>query len=176
MAGNTRRRAARAAGLGAATALVFGLTTGTSFAIENPPTVTISVNFGVVATTHPDTVGCNGYKVTGAGTAGGAPVNGAVWAQDETACTATVPGKYDIKGTATLTESDGDKLYISYELSAPLTSDTMVYPSGTFKILKGEGNFEDSTGGGQMSAKVNLLDHDHASATLTGYIRKYWQV
>lgn len=156
--------------------MIFGGMAGTSFAIENPPTVTISVNFGVVATTHPDTVGCNGYKVVGTGTAGGAPVSGATWAQDEVACTATIPGKYDIKGTATLTESDGDKLFISYELSAPLSSDTMVYPSGTFKILRGEGNFEDSTGGGTMNAKVNLLDHAHASATLTGYIRKYWQV
>ncbi|MFF1512289.1 hypothetical protein [Streptomyces sp. NPDC058326] len=175
MTGTIQRWTGRIAGTTAAAVLIVGGTTGTSFAIENPPTVDITANFGVVATTHPDTVGCDGYKVTGTGTATGKPVTG-TWTQTEDACTATVAGKYEIKGTAMVTEPDGDKFKISYHLTAPLTSDTMVYPTGTFSILRGEGTYEDATGGGQMSAQVNLLDHDHVTARLTGYIRFFWQV
>ncbi|MFI0988846.1 hypothetical protein [Streptomyces exfoliatus] len=175
MSGITRRWTARIAGVAATATLVVGGTTGTSFAIENPPNVNLTANFAVVASTHPDTTGCNGYKVTGTGTATGNPSAG-VWSQTEDACTATIPGKYEIKGTAMITEPDGDKFKISYHLTAPLTGDTMVYPTGTFSILRGEGTYEDATGSGTMKATVNLLDHDHVTANLSGYLRFYWQI
>ncbi|WP_055600720.1 hypothetical protein [Streptomyces aureus] len=180
MTRSTHRWPARAAVTAATAVLITSGTAGVTFAAETDraaasvvaydPSVNSTANFAVVATTHPDTVGCNGYKVTGTGTASGKPTTGGTWTQDEVACTATIPGKYDIKGTATLTESDGDKLFISYELSAPLTSDTMVYPSGTFKITGGTGNYAFATGSGKMNARVNLLDHDHVTSTIMGDI------
>ncbi|MCX4986239.1 hypothetical protein [Streptomyces sp. NBC_00572] len=177
MAGIAHRWTARIAGAAATAALIFGSTTGTAGAVTNPPTFDLGANYSVIATAHPDTVGCVGYKVTGTGTVVGKPVAaGSTWTQDEVACTATVPGQYDITGTATITESDGDKLFLSYHLTAPLTSDTMVYPSGTFTITRGEGSFEEATGGGKMNAQVNLLDHEHVSNTLSGYIRYRWQI
>ncbi|MEU6625973.1 hypothetical protein ABZ926_35135 [Streptomyces litmocidini] len=164
----------------AATVLIAGGTAGVTYAAGTGPsavvaetylpTVDITSNFAVVATAHPDTVGCNGYNVTGTGTSTGKPVSTATWAQKEVVCTATIPGKYDIKGTATMTEPDGDRLNISYALTAPLTSDTMVYPTGTFKIIGGSGNYEFATGSGRMTARVNLLDHDHVSSSLLGDI------
>ncbi|MGW4699561.1 hypothetical protein [Streptomyces sp. NPDC004285] len=165
----------------AGTVLIAGGTAGVTFAAETgrasaaaetyEPTVNITNNFAVVATVHPDTVGCNGYKVTGKGTSVGKPVTSATWTQDEVVCTATIPGKYDIKGTATMIEADGDRLTISYTLSAPLTSDTLVYPSGTFKITGGSGNYAFVAGSGKMNARVNLLDHDHVSSSLLGDIQ-----
>ncbi|MEV7569130.1 hypothetical protein [Streptomyces tanashiensis] len=176
-----RRWPARIAGAAAGALLIAGGTTGVTFAAETGhtaavapayfPTVDITSNFAVVATTHPDTVGCNGYNVTGTGTSTGKPVTSATWTQQEVVCTATLPGKYDIKGTATMTEADGDKLVISYSLTAPLTSDTMVYPSGTFKILNGAGSYAFVSGSGKMTARVNLLDHGHVSSTLLGDIQ-----
>ncbi|MFJ6577679.1 hypothetical protein ACIQMY_17095 [Streptomyces sp. NPDC091368] len=174
-----RHWSARIAGVIAATALVTGGTAGVTFAADHvpipapvyEPTVNITSNFAVVATTHPDTVGCNGYKVTGKGTSGGKPVTSATWTQDEVVCTATIPGKYDIKGTATMVEADGDQLTISYALTAPLTSATLVYPSGTFKITGGTGNYAFVIGSGKMNARVNLLDHDHVSNALLGDIK-----
>lgn len=176
-----RRWSARMAGVVAGAVLITGGTAGATFAADTAPTavtaatwlptVDITNNFAVVATTHPDTVGCNGYNVTGKGTSTGKPVTSATWTQQEVVCTATLPGKYDIKGTATMTEPDGDKLVISYSLTAPLTSDTMVYPSGTFKILNGAGSYAFVSGSGKMTARVNLLDHDHVSSTLVGDIQ-----
>ncbi|MFD3994645.1 hypothetical protein [Streptomyces sp. NPDC058548] len=176
----THRWSARAAGAAATVVLISSGTAGVAFAAETDraaaavvaydPPVNSTANFAVVATTHPDTVGCNGYKVTGTGTASGKPTTGGTWTQDEVVCTATIPGKYDIKGTATITESDGDKFTISYALTAPLTSDTMVYPTGTFKITGGTGNYAFATGSGKMNARVNLLDHGHVSSTILGDI------
>ncbi|MER6099457.1 hypothetical protein ABT154_27115 [Streptomyces sp. NPDC001728] len=180
MAGTTHRWLARIVGAAAAALMIAGTTTGTASAattVVGPPPVEVTSNFGVVATTHPDTVGCNGYKVTGTGTSIGSPfADGGVWTQDEVVCTATVPGTYDINGTAMISRSNGDKLKISYHLSAPLTSATTVYPTGTFTILRGEGLYEDATGGGSMSATVNLLDHAHVTSQMSGYMRFLWQV
>ncbi|MFF8380251.1 hypothetical protein ACF07V_29435 [Streptomyces sp. NPDC015661] len=181
MARAARHWSVRIAGVVAGAVLIAGGTVGVTVAAEPGPsavatgtylpTVEITSNFAVVATVHPDTVGCNGYNVTGAGTSTGRPVTTATWAQKEVVCTATIPGKYDIKGTATMTEPDGDRLDISYALTAPLTSDTMVYPTGTFKITGGAGNYEFAAGSGKMSARVNLLDHDHVSSSLLGEIQ-----
>ncbi|MFF1506443.1 hypothetical protein [Streptomyces sp. NPDC058326] len=181
MAGFAHRWSARAAGVAAAALLIAGGTGGAALAVDTDrtataaatylPTVEITANFAVVATTHPDVAGCDGYVVKGAGTATGRPISSSTWSQDEVACTATIPGKYDIKGTATMTEADGDKLTISYALTAPLTSDTMVYSSGTFKITGGSGNYQFATGSGKMHARVNLLDHDHVSSSLIGEIQ-----
>ncbi|MFI1660837.1 hypothetical protein ACH4ZU_38905 [Streptomyces sp. NPDC020472] len=181
MARAARHWSARIAGVVAGTVLIAGGTAGVTYAAGTGPsalaaeaylpTVDITSNFAVVATTHPDTVGCNGYNVTGTGTSTGKPVTTATWAQKEVVCTATIPGKYDIKGTATMTEPDGDRLNISYALTAPLTSDTMVYPTGTFKIIGGSGNYEFAAGSGKMTARVNLLDHDHVSSSLLGDIQ-----
>ena len=70
---------ARVAVAAAATLLITGGTAGAAFAAETEgaapavvaydPPVNSTANFAVVATTHPDTVGCNGYNVTGTGTA-----------------------------------------------------------------------------------------------------------
>ncbi|WP_395365036.1 hypothetical protein ACHGLA_30215 [Streptomyces sp. YH02] len=176
----TNRWLARAAGVAAAAVLITGGTAGVTYATETDragivadtwlPTVDITSNFGVHATTHPDTVGCNGYNVVGTGTATGKPVGTATWSQTEVVCLATIPGKYDIKGTLTLTEADGDKLNISYALTAPVTTDTLVYPTGTFTLTAGTGNYAMVRGSGKMNARVNLLDHDHVSATLVGNI------
>ncbi|MEU1228868.1 hypothetical protein [Streptomyces sp. NPDC005828] len=179
MARVTRHWSARMAGVVAGTLLITGGTAGVTFAAETSPSavvaylpsVEITSNFAVVATPHPDTVGCNGYNVTGTGTSTGRPVTTATWAQKEVVCTATIPGKYDIKGTATMTQPNGDRLNISYALTAPLTSDTMVYPTGTFKIIGGTGNYEFAAGSGKMNARVNLLDHDHVSSSLLGEIQ-----
>ncbi|MGA5198460.1 hypothetical protein [Streptomyces exfoliatus] len=172
---------ARTAGAVAASLLIIGGTAGTTFAAETDrtvsaadtwyPSVEVNNNFAVVATTHPDTVGCNGYNVTGSGTSTGRPIASGTWTQTEVACLGTIPGKWDIKGTASITEADGDKLNISYQLTAPVTSDTMVYPTGTFKITGGAGNYEFATGSGKMNARVNLLDHDHVSSSLLGEIQ-----
>ncbi|MFF5923951.1 hypothetical protein ACFY8C_37345 [Streptomyces flavochromogenes] len=180
MTRSAHRWLARAAGAAATAVLITGGTAGVTYAAETDreaasivaydPSVNSTANFAVVATTHPDTVGCNGYKVTGSGTASGKPTTGGTWTQDEVVCTATIPGKYDIKGTGTITESDGDKLTISYALTAPLTSDTLVYPTGTFKITGGTGNYAFATGSGKMNARVNLLDHDHVTSTIMGDI------
>ncbi|MDV9191099.1 hypothetical protein R6L23_23315 [Streptomyces sp. SR27] len=180
MSGLALRWSARAAGAVAGALLVTGGTAGVTFAADTDrtavaaaylPTVDMGNTFAVVATTHPDTVGCNGYKVVGSGTSTGKPLtNGGTWTQNEEACTATVPGKWDIKGTATITEPDGDKLNLSYHLSAPLTADTLVYPTGTFTITGGSGNYAFVRGSGKMNARVNLLDHDHVSSTLLGDI------
>ncbi|MFD0372045.1 hypothetical protein [Streptomyces sp. NPDC059071] len=182
MAGTGYRWSARVAGVVAAAVLVTGGTAGVTFAADTTgtdvraetawlPTVEIDNNFAVVATPHPDTVGCNGYKVTGSGTSLGKPLsNGGTWTQVETACKATIPGKWDIKGTGTITEPNGDKLTISYSLTAPVTSDTMVYPTGTFTITGSTGNYAFARGSGQMSARVNMLDHDHVSSRLVGDI------
>ncbi|WP_225804849.1 hypothetical protein [Streptomyces sp. NK15101] len=181
MARAARHWSTRMAGVVAGTVLIAGGTVGVTYAAETGPSavaaetylpsVEITSNFAVVATTHPDTVGCNGYNVTGTGTSTGRPVTTATWTQKEVVCTATIPGKYDIKGTATMTEPDGDRLNISYALTAPLTSDTMVYPTGTFKIIGGSGNYEFAAGSGKMNARVNLLDHDHVSSSLLGEIQ-----
>ncbi|MER5203475.1 hypothetical protein [Streptomyces sp. NPDC002825] len=181
MARVARHWSARMAGVVAGAVLIAGGTAGVTVAAETGttavtagtylPTVEITSNFAVVATTHPDTVGCNGYNVTGTGTSTGKPVTTATWAQKEVVCTATIPGKYDIRGTATMTEPDGDRLNISYALTAPLTSDTMVYPTGTFKIIGGSGTYEFAVGSGTMNARVNLLDHDHVSSSLLGDIQ-----
>ncbi|WP_347124490.1 hypothetical protein [Streptomyces sp. 21So2-11] len=165
-----------------AAVLIAGSTAGATFAAEADrtakaaeaflPTVDITSNFAVVATPHWDTVGCNGYKVVGKGTSIGKPLpNGGTWTQEEEACTATVPGKWDIKAKATITEPDGDKLNITYHLTAPVTQSNMVHPVGTFTITGGVGNYEFATGGGKMKARVNLLDHDHVSSTLVGDIQ-----
>ncbi|MFJ2938275.1 hypothetical protein ACIO8G_36690 [Streptomyces sp. NPDC087219] len=171
---------ARTAGIAATAVLITGGTAGASFAAETDraaatvvaydPPVNSTANFAVVATTHPDTVGCNGYNVTGTGTATGKPTTGGTWTQTEVVCTATIPGKYDIKGTATITESDGDQLTLTYQLTAPLTADTLVYPTGTFQITGGTGNFAFATGSGKMNARVNLLDHDHVTSKMLGDI------
>ncbi|MFD9244588.1 hypothetical protein ACFV0D_22185 [Streptomyces sp. NPDC059556] len=171
---------ARTAGVSAATLLIAGGTAGVTFAAETDtaaasvvafdPSVNSTANFAVIATTHPDTVGCNGYNVTGTGTASGKPTTGGTWTQDEVVCTATIPGKYDIKGTATITEADGDKLTLTYQLTAPLTADTLVYPTGTFSITGGTGNYAFATGSGKMNARVNLLDHDHVTSKIMGEI------
>ncbi|MFD0373069.1 hypothetical protein [Streptomyces sp. NPDC127114] len=182
MAGIAQRWSARMAGAAAAAALIFGTTTGTASAVTGPtptpPSIQVdeTANYAVVATPHPDTTGCNGYKVTGSGTVTGVPTTNGTWTQDETACTATIPGKWDIKGTATIAEPDGDKLVISYALTAPLTSDTTVYPSGTWTILYGVGTYEETTGGGTMNATVNLLDHDHVTCKLLGSFRYKYQI
>ncbi|MGW8764149.1 hypothetical protein ACWGN5_16760 [Streptomyces sp. NPDC055815] len=181
MARVARHWSARIAGVVAGALLITGGTAGVTVAAQAGPsataaetylpTVEITSNFAVVATPHPDTVGCNGYNVTGTGTSTGRPVTTATWAQKEVVCTATIPGKYDIKGTATMTQPNGDRLNISYALTAPLTSDTMVYPTGTFKIIGGSGNYEFAAGSGKMSARVNLLDHEHVSSSLIGEIQ-----
>ncbi|NGO14841.1 hypothetical protein G5C60_46455 [Streptomyces sp. HC44] len=180
MTGLAHRWSARTASAVAAALLIAGSTAGTTFAAEADravvladtpvPTVGITAKYAVVATTHPDTQGCQGFEVTGTGTATGAPIDSGTWTQDEVACTATIPGKYDIKGTAVMEESDGDKLNISYQLTAPLTDATLVHPTGTFKITGGTGEYEFAIGGGKMNARVNLLDHDNVTCKLTGMI------
>ncbi|WP_329284563.1 hypothetical protein [Streptomyces sp. NBC_00691] len=180
MKSSAHRWSARAASAAAAALLIAGGTAGVTFAAETDrsaegivaydPPVNSTANFAVVATTHPDTVGCNGYNVTGTGTASGKPTTGGTWTQTEVVCTATIPGKYDIKGTATITESDGDQLTLTYQLTAPLTADTLVYPTGTFQITGGTGNFAFATGSGKMNARVNLLDHDHVTSKMLGDI------
>ncbi|MFD3608063.1 hypothetical protein ACFWXA_08300 [Streptomyces atroolivaceus] len=182
MTGLAHRWLVRTASTAAAAALIVGGTTGVTFAAETDraaapsiawlPTVNITASYAVVATTHPDTEGCHGFEVLGTGTATGAPIqNGGTWTQVEEACTVTIPGKYDIRGTATIEESDGDQLRVSYQLSAPLTEDNLVYPSGTFKITGGVGNYQFAVGHGKMNARVNLLDHSSVTCTLLGDIQ-----
>ncbi|CAL9630166.1 hypothetical protein SUDANB176_06061 [Streptomyces sp. enrichment culture] len=181
MTGLAHRWSARAAGAATAALLIVGSAAGTAFAAEADrtavradgylPTVDITAQYAVVATTHPDAEGCGGYEVIGTGTATGKPIDSGTWTQDEEACTVTVPGKYDIKGTATITESDGDELNVSYHLTAPLTEEHRVYPTGTFTITGGTGEYQFATGGGKMNAWVNLLDHDNVSCRLMGDIK-----
>ncbi|GGV18544.1 hypothetical protein GCM10010275_70220 [Streptomyces litmocidini] len=180
MATLTRRRSARIAGALAGAALIVGGTTGVSNAATTPTGGTAFdavANYGVVTTTHPDAVGCNGYKVVGSGTVTGNRITGGgTWSQTEDACTATVPGQWDINGKVTITEADGDHLYFTYHLSAPLTSDTMVYPTGKFTITGGDGSFDEAVGGGTMNATVNLLDKAHVTASLSGTMGFRWQI
>ncbi|CAM5265163.1 hypothetical protein STANM309S_00016 [Streptomyces tanashiensis] len=138
----------------AGAALIVGGTAGVSNAAVTPPpgatAFTGTGNYGVVTSEHPDTTGCNGYKVVGSGTVTGNRITGGgTWTQKEDACTATVPGKLDINGTVTIKEADGDQLFFTYHLSAPLTADTMVYPTGTFTITGGTGSFDEAVGGGE---------------------------
>ncbi|CAM5615449.1 hypothetical protein GCM10010222_47220 [Streptomyces tanashiensis] len=165
----------------AGAALIVGGTAGVSNAAVTPPpgatAFTGAGNYGVVTSEHPDTTGCNGYKVVGSGTVTGNRITGGgTWTQKEDACTATVPGKWDINGTVTIKEADGDQLFFTYHLSAPLTADTMVYPTGTFTITGGTGSFDEAVGGGKMNATVNLLDKDHVSAVLDGSMGFRWQI
>ncbi|WP_225804848.1 hypothetical protein [Streptomyces sp. NK15101] len=181
MATLTRRWSARIAGAMAGAALVVGGTTGVSNAAVTPPPGASPFDalgkYGVVTSEHPDTVGCNGYKVVGSGTVTGNRINGTgTWSQTEDACTATVPGKWDINGKLTLTQSDGSHLYITYHVSAPLTSDPMVYPTGTFTITGGDGVFDEAVGSGTMNTTVNLLDKEHVSAALSGSMGFRWQI
>ncbi|MET9953372.1 hypothetical protein ABZ135_17730 [Streptomyces sp. NPDC006339] len=180
MAGLAHRWLTRSIGVATAAVLITGGAAGVTFAAESAPTVAaaetwlpsfeVTSKFGVVATTHPDTVGCDGYNVTGSGTSTGRPITSGTWTQTEVACKATIPGKWDIKGTGTITEPDGDKLHVSYQLTAPLTSDTMVYPTGTYKITGGTGNYQFATGTGKMNARVNMLDHSDVTSTMMGTI------
>lgn len=180
MARIAHRRSARIAGVMAGAALIVGGTTGVSNAATTPPGATAFTglgNYGVVTTTHPDATGCNGYKVVGSGTVTGNRITGGgTWSQKEDACTATVPGKWDINGSVTITEADGDQLFFTYHLSAPLTSDNLVYPTGTFTITGGTGSFDEAVGGGKMNASVNLLDKAHVSANLDGSMGFRWQI
>ncbi|MGC9441784.1 hypothetical protein [Streptomyces sp. WG5] len=180
MAGIAHRWLARTVGAAAAAVLIVGGTAGTTFAVETDravagaeqwlPTFEMTAQYAVVASTHPDTEGCAGFEVIGTGTATGKPITNGTWTQDEVACTAVVPGKYDITGTATITESDGDKLNLSYRLEAPLTEDNLVYPSGSFVITGGTGEYQYATGNGKMDARVNLLDHSSVTCSLVGKI------
>ncbi|MFD0077325.1 hypothetical protein ACFVIY_33330 [Streptomyces sp. NPDC127166] len=181
MATLTRRWSARIAGVMAGAALVVGGATGVSNAAVTPPPGPTPFDavgkYGVTTTTHPDTVGCNGYKVVGSGTVTGNRINGtATWSQTEDACTATVAGQWDINGKVTITQTDGSHLYFTYHLNAPLTSDTMVYPTGKFTITGGDGSFDEAVGGGNMNATVNLLDKDHVTANLSGSMGFRWQI
>ncbi|WP_369142684.1 hypothetical protein [Streptomyces sp. R44] len=175
------RRSARIAGALAGAALIVGATTGVSNAATTPPpgatAFTGTANYGVTTSTHPDTVGCNGYKVVGSGTVTGNRIAGTgTWSQTEDACTATVPGQWDINGKVTVTQTDGSHLYFTYHLSAPVTSSNMVYPSGTFTITGGDGSFDEAVGGGKMNATVNLLDKAHVTAALDGSMGFRWQI
>ncbi|WP_128984206.1 hypothetical protein [Streptomyces roseicoloratus] len=182
MARTGYRWSARLAGVVAGAVLIAGGTAGVTYAADATgtdvraettwlPTVEINNTFAVVATPHPDTVGCDGFQVTGSGSSLGKPLgNGGTWSQTETACKATIPGKWDIKGTGTITEPNGEKLTISYSLTAPVTTDTMVYPTGTFTITGSTGNWAFARGGGKMSARVNMLDHSRVTSMLVGDI------
>jgi hypothetical protein len=180
MAGLAHRWLTRTAGAATAAVMIVGGTAGVTFAAETDrtdaraeawlPTFEMTANYAVVASTHPDTENCAGFEVIGTGTATGKPITNATWTQDEVACTAIVPGEYDIIGTATITESDGDKLNLSYRLAAPLTEDNLVYPTGSFVITGGTGEYQYATGNGKMDARVNLLDHSNVSCSLVGKI------
>ncbi|KUM92559.1 hypothetical protein AQI88_30735 [Streptomyces cellostaticus] len=133
--------------------------------------VHINANFAATVVVDPDSLTCGGFDVTAQGTATGSPIGAkGTWQDQETACTLPLPGHYDINGTAIIGARDGDQISLGYHLTAPLTDGTTVYPSGTFWIKGGTGEYAHASGGGTMNAVVNLLDTAHVSATLDGSI------
>ncbi|MFI1766238.1 hypothetical protein ACH41H_29885 [Streptomyces sp. NPDC020800] len=167
-----RRSLARGAGAIAAALLIAGTASGpTQAADRHQQPFHISANFAATVVVDPDALTCGGFDVTAQGTATGKPIGaGGTWQDTEKACTLTYPGHYDINGTAIVGAADGDRITLDYHLTAPLTDGTTVYPSGTFTIKGGTGEYAHATGDGKMSAVVNLLDTAHVSATLKGSI------
>ncbi|MEU2065082.1 hypothetical protein [Streptomyces sp. NPDC013455] len=167
---SVRHWVARAGGVTAAALLVAGTTAGATHATEEQSrNIRITAHFAATVAENPDTVNCGGFDVTAQGTAAGAPLGGkGTWQDEETACTRTLPGKYDINGTAVVVDTDGDRLTLAYHLTAPLSEDPVVHPSGTFQVTGGTGDYANATGSGTMNAVVNLKDTSHVSARLHG--------
>lgn len=167
---SVRYRSARVTGASIAALLMAGSTASAAYA-DDRQDVDITANYAAAIIPDPSTLTCGGFDVSANGTASGSPIgtNG-TWQDYETVCALTLPGQYDINGTAVIGASDGDQISIGYHVTAPVSEGSTIYPSGTFWINGGTGEYAHATGGGTVSAVVNLLDTSHVSATLIGSI------
>ncbi len=97
---------------------------------------------------------CGGFAVTANGSAGGAPISPSAddqtgtWRDHETVCTLTIPGEWDINGSATIGAANGDEIFVDYAVTAALVPNiTTIYPAGTFTVAGGTGSYIDAAGG-----------------------------
>ncbi|MFJ7152777.1 hypothetical protein ACIQVT_32070 [Streptomyces sp. NPDC100445] len=165
-----RQWPARTLGATAAALLLAGYPVGAAHATaQHGRDMNITAHFAAIVSADPDTVTCGGFDVTAQGSAAGAPIGGnGTWQDQEKACTLSLPGQYDINGTAVIGAGAGNTITLTYHLTAPLTETPVVHPSGTYLVTGGTGAYAYATGGGRMNAVVDLKDTSHVSASLHG--------
>ncbi|AYN42583.1 hypothetical protein D9753_31015 [Streptomyces dangxiongensis] len=165
-----RQWLARSTGATAAALLLAGYTAGATHAADqHGHDMNITAHFAATVSADPDTVTCGGFDVTAQGRAAGTPIGGnGTWQDQEKACTLSLPGQYDINGTAVIGAGAGNTITLTYHLTAPLTENPVVHPSGTYLVIGGTGAYASATGGGRMNSVVNLKDTSHVTASLHG--------
>lgn len=167
-------RLARTAAVAVGATIVVACTANTAYADgTSAQNLDITAHYAATITPTADTAACGGFAVSASGTAAGRPIGPyGTWQDQETVCTLTTPGEYDITGTAVIGGNDGDRVFVGYHVTAPLAGPgvTTIYPAGTFWVNGGTGDYAGATGGGTISAVVNLLDTAHTTATLEGYL------
>jgi hypothetical protein len=108
--------------------------------------------------------------LSSAGTVLGTQVGNGTWTDNECLSLDFSNGvRFITHGQAVLTAADGAQLLVAYDTTSGLPVNQVLYESGTFTITGGTGRFDGSTGGGTISAAVNVFT-GVASDTLDGTI------
>lgn len=153
----------------AAAALVAA--TSAASAADHGAGARLSVSAAYDATPVPD-ASCGGFRVTGIGTASGTQLGEhGTWHDEECASLTALPGSVVIHGNLVLGASDGDEIFISYDVTSPdPDASGAIHPSGTFTVTGGTGHFEGASGEGTLDASGSVVN-PATTAKLEGAIR-----